>query len=127
MHARKRKSDRFSADKKAYSNAQMAPKMIRKYCAISGDGEKLLETAVTRPGLSTRAHDRISKVARTTADLDADSVEAKHLSAAFRTARSTSRTGPSPFHPPSYPAHSIDVRKPSVLPIQSPNLNAVAR
>jgi len=63
----------------------MAPKMIRKYCAISGDGEKLLETAVTRLGLSARAHDRILKVARTIADLDgADSVEAKHLSEAIQ-------------------------------------------
>jgi len=85
MDARKRQSDRFSADKKTYSNAQMAPKMIRKYCAISGDGEKLLETAVTRLGLSARAHDRILKVARTIADLDAaDSVEAKHLSEAIQ-------------------------------------------
>ena len=85
MEARKRQSDRFSADKKTYSNAQMAPKMIRKYCAISAEGEKLLESAVTRLGLSARAHDRILKVARTIADLDrADSVEAKHLSEAIQ-------------------------------------------
>jgi len=85
MEARKRQSDRFSADKKTYSNAQMAPKMIRKYCAISAEGEKLLESAVTRLGLSARAHDRILKVARTIADLDAaDSVESKHLSEAIQ-------------------------------------------
>jgi len=36
----------------------MAPKLIRKFCAISPEGEKLLEIAVTRLGLSARAHDR---------------------------------------------------------------------
>jgi magnesium chelatase family protein len=51
--------------------AQMMPKMIRKFCAISAEGEKLLENAIVRLGLSARAHDRILKVARTIADLDA--------------------------------------------------------
>ena len=55
--------------------------MIGKHCAISADGEKLLENAVTRLDLSARAHDRILKVARSIADLDAsESVEAKHPS-----------------------------------------------
>jgi len=85
IEARNRQSERFKGDKKTYSNAQMAPKMIRKYCAISVEGEKLLENAVTRLGLSARAHDRILKVARTIADLDAaESVEAKHLSEAIQ-------------------------------------------
>jgi len=39
--------------------------MVRKHCAISADGEKLLENAVTRLGLFARAHDRILKVTRT--------------------------------------------------------------
>ncbi len=69
--ARNRQMERYRADKKTYSNAQMVPKMIRKYCAITPDGEKLLENAITRLGLSARAHDRILKVARTIADLDA--------------------------------------------------------
>jgi magnesium chelatase family protein len=61
-------------------NAQMAPKVIRKYCAISADGEKLLESAASRLGLSARAHDRILKVSRTIADLDgAESVEPMHV------------------------------------------------
>jgi predicted ATPase with chaperone activity len=59
---------------------KMAPKMIRKHCAINADGEKLLENAVTRLGLSARAHDRILKVSRTIADLDASAnIETKHL------------------------------------------------
>jgi magnesium chelatase family protein len=63
----------------------MPPKLIRKHCAINADGEKLLETAVTRLGLSARAHDRILKVSRTIADLDAaDSIECRHLSEAIQ-------------------------------------------
>jgi magnesium chelatase family protein len=52
---------------------------------LKPDGEKLLESAVTRLGLSARSHDRILKVARTIGDLDAaESVEAKHLSEAIQ-------------------------------------------
>jgi magnesium chelatase family protein len=83
--ARRRQSERFAHEKRVYANAQMPPKLIRKHCAINADGEKLLETAVTRLGLSARAHDRILKVARTIADLDAsESVESRHLSEAIQ-------------------------------------------
>jgi magnesium chelatase family protein len=83
--AQRRQLQRFTAERKTYSNAQMAPKMIRKHCAITQEGEKLLENAVTRLGLSARAHDRILKVARTIADLDAaPDIQAKHLSEAIQ-------------------------------------------
>src|SRR5260370_26947995 len=38
--ARNRQTERYRADKKTYSNAQMMPKMIRKYCAITPEGEQ---------------------------------------------------------------------------------------
>ncbi len=83
--ARERQLTRFAGEKRVYANAQMPPKLIRKHCAITADGEKLLETAVTRLGLSARAHDRILKVARTIADLDpADNIESRHLSEAIQ-------------------------------------------
>ena len=73
------------AGEKMYSNAQMAPRMIRKHCAISADGERLLESAIARLGLSARAHDRILKVARTIADLAASpNIETKHLGEAIQ-------------------------------------------
>src|SRR5450432_1476286 len=85
MAARSRQMDRYKADRGVYANAQMLPKMIRKYCGISADGEKLLENAILRLGLSARAHDRILKVARTIADLDGvDGIEPKHLSEAIQ-------------------------------------------
>ncbi len=83
--ARETQVERFKKEAKTYCNSQMAPKMLRKHCAISAEGEKLLENAVTRMGLSARAHDRILKVSRTIADLDgAESIEAKHLSEAIQ-------------------------------------------
>ena len=49
------------------------------------EGEKLLENAITRLGLSDRAHDRILKVARTIADLDGGAnIEPRHLSEAIQ-------------------------------------------
>jgi magnesium chelatase family protein len=85
MRARGRQSKRYAGERKVFSNAQMAPKLIRKYCAISEEGEKMLENAITRMGLSARAHDRILKVARTIADLEGtDSVETRHLGEAIQ-------------------------------------------
>ena len=83
--ARDRQIERFKSEKKTYANAQMMPKMIRKHCSISAEGEKLLENAITRLGLSARAYDRILKVARTIADLDGGSnIEPRHLSEAIQ-------------------------------------------
>ena len=48
--AQRRQIERFKNEAKTHSNAQMAPKMIRKYCAISAEGEELLENAMTRLG-----------------------------------------------------------------------------
>ena len=85
VRARRRQTERFAGEKRVYANAQMPPKLIRKHCAIPPEGEKLLETAVSRLGLSARAHDRILKVvSRTIADLDAcEGIETRHLSEAI--------------------------------------------
>ena len=83
--ARDRQVERYRGEKKTYCNAQMLPKMLRKHCAITSEGEKLLENAITRLGLSARAHDRILKVARTIADLEAsEDIAPKHLSEAIQ-------------------------------------------
>jgi magnesium chelatase family protein len=85
IRAQERQTERYRGGKKIYPNAQMMPKIIRKYCAISVEGEKLLENAITKLGLSARAHDRILKVAHTIADLDAmENIEPRHLSEAIQ-------------------------------------------
>ncbi|HEX8423993.1 MAG TPA: ATP-binding protein [Pyrinomonadaceae bacterium] len=54
-----------------YANAQMTPRHLRRFCRLDAESERLLESAMTRLGLSARAYDRILKVSRTIADLDA--------------------------------------------------------
>jgi Predicted ATPase with chaperone activity len=91
VRAREAQLARFAKDK-IYANAQMSPKLIRRHCEISAEGEKVLENAVARLGLSARAHDRILKVARTIADLEgAASIQPKHLQEAVQY-RSLDRT-----------------------------------
>lgn len=53
-----------------HCNAQMTSRMLREYCVLDEASEKKLEFAMTKRGLSARAHDRILKVARTIADLE---------------------------------------------------------
>lgn len=69
MVAREHQRERFQSDG-IFSNALMTPRQIRHYCKIDGESERLLESAMTRLGLSARAFDRILKVSRTLADLD---------------------------------------------------------
>ena len=72
-------------DEHIYSNAQMGPRHIRKYCVLTPDCEKIMENAVTKLGFSARGYDRILKVARTIADLEStEDLEAKHLSEAVQ-------------------------------------------
>ena len=66
-------------------NARMPSNQIRKLCVLDDAGERTLEMAVRRMGLSARAHDRILKVARTVADLGgSESVSAKHVAEAVQ-------------------------------------------
>src|SRR5690349_11895411 len=80
--ARQRQLRRFQGEK-IYSNAQMSSRQIRKYCNISAECERLLESAMNRLGLSARAHDRILKVALTISDLEgAETIAIAHISEA---------------------------------------------
>ncbi len=70
---------------RGYYNSRMPSRMIRKQCALDDSGERTLEMAVRRMGLSARAHDRILKVARTMADLaESETVAAKHVAEAVQ-------------------------------------------
>ena len=68
--ARARQHERFQGEDGVYSNAQMTTRLIRRYCRIDAESERMLELAMTRLGLSARAYDRILKVSRTIADLE---------------------------------------------------------
>ena len=67
-----------------FSNSAMSSKDIRTYCGLDAASEALLEKAMLRQGLSARAHDRILKVARTIADLEAsENIQPSHISEAI--------------------------------------------
>jgi magnesium chelatase family protein len=70
---------------RGYYNADIPARALRKLCALDDAGERTLEMAVRRMGLSARAHDRILKLARTIADMDGSgAVSAKHLAEAVQ-------------------------------------------
>ena len=71
--------------RRGFYNAHVPSPQLRRLCALDDAGERTLEMAVRRMGLSARAHDRILKVARTIADLDGrEEVLAKHLAEAVQ-------------------------------------------
>lgn len=71
IKARDIQRERFSGEKGVHCNAQMTPKMIAQHARPSQAAMNILQQAMTRFDMSARAYDRILKVARTIADLDA--------------------------------------------------------
>jgi magnesium chelatase family protein len=68
-----------------FCNAQMGSRDLRLHCQIEAGGERLLELAINRLGLSARAYTRILKVSRTIADLDGGgAIAAHHVSEAIQ-------------------------------------------
>ncbi len=86
MAARQIQLQRFAGNRqKVYCNAQMSSSHVRAFCDLNADCERLLERAMTQQGLSARAHDRILKVARTVADLEAQpAIQPKHIAEAIQ-------------------------------------------
>jgi len=87
MAARARQRFRLDGSGR-HANAELSPVEVRRWCAPDGEGERLLELAMTKLALSARAVHRILRVARTVADLDgADRLAARHVAeaVAYRT------------------------------------------
>jgi len=51
---------RAFTQKKIHTSTQMFARDITRYCAVNDDAERLLETAINKLGLSTRAYSRES-------------------------------------------------------------------
>ena len=86
LRTRELQLNRFAAaGERIYANAQMGPRQIRAYCELGSDSERRLERAMQQQGLTARAHDRILKVARTIADIEANpNIESKHIAEAIQ-------------------------------------------
>jgi magnesium chelatase family protein len=77
--------ERFRNEPKIFCNAHMESKHLRSYCILDDASMNLLKNAIDKLGLSARAFDRIHKVARTIADLEAkDKIESAHIAEAIQ-------------------------------------------
>lgn len=91
--ARELQTERFLELENVHYNAQMNTKQIREYCKLDEPSKQLLKNAMERLNLSARAYDRILKVARTIADLEATlEVNGNHIGEAIQY-RSLDREG----------------------------------
>lgn len=82
--ARKIQIERYK-EHNIYSNSELTPKLIDKYCILDEKGKEILENAFQKLWLSARAYGRILKVARTIADLEASkNIQAIHIAEAIQ-------------------------------------------
>ncbi len=80
----------FNLQKERYSNAdicfnsELGASEIKKYCTVTKEGNRLLQSAFVKMDLSARAYHRILKLSRTIADIDgSDYITEAHISEAF--------------------------------------------
>ena len=82
--ARKIQLERYK-EYNIFSNAELTPNLIEKYCRLDKKGKQILQNAFDTLGLSARAYGRILKVARTIADLDGKAkINVNHLAEAIQ-------------------------------------------
>ncbi len=68
INARKIQKERYKNDN-IYTNSELTPKLIKKYCKIDDNSRLILKNAINKFNLSARSYDRILKISRTIADL----------------------------------------------------------
>ena len=68
-----------------YTNAQIPPGKLAKYCRIGDKEQQFLKNFISRQGISARGYSRILKISRTIADLDGkDFISLEHISKAVQ-------------------------------------------
>ena len=82
--ARKIQEKRLKNDH-IFTNGEMRNKQIKKFCRLSEDAERLLQTAADKFQLSARSYFRVIKISRTIADLEgAEGIEYNHVAEALQ-------------------------------------------
>ena len=84
IKARKIQEERYKNDG-ILTNAELTPKLIRKYCKIDDSTKQFLKNAINQFNLSARSYDRLLKISRTIADLeDKKEIELSHIAQALQ-------------------------------------------
>ncbi len=84
MAARRIQQERYKDEPNVHCNAQMNSRLLHKYAWPDEEGLARLKERMERLSMSARAFDRILRVARTIADLDASpDIETRHLAEAI--------------------------------------------
>jgi len=85
LKARIAQHKRFAQHPGIHCNAMMTPLLLREYSILNDAGYSLLRNAMAKLGLSARAYDRILKVSRTIADLEAsENIQPAHVAEAIQ-------------------------------------------
>lgn len=83
IRAREIQARRYADNPAVHCNAQITPRLQEQHCSLSPECMAVLRKAMQKNDMSARAYDRILKVARTIADLDAsEAIEVRHISEA---------------------------------------------
>ena len=79
-----RQSERFRGTR-LLTNADRGPAAVRRFCALDGAGQRLMQAAMRQLQLSARGYHRVLKLARTITDLaGADDIGPAHLAEAIQ-------------------------------------------
>ncbi len=84
INARKMQTERYKGSK-IFTNSELTPDLIKKYCKIDSQSEELLKSAILRFNISGRAYDRLLKLARTISDLEMTAdIQVSHIAQAIQ-------------------------------------------
>ena len=85
LAARRFAAERMSGETGVYCNAQLSSAQISRYCRMSDEAAALIKSAYEKLGMSARGYDRILRVARTVADMDAcEVISGEHIGEAIQ-------------------------------------------